>query len=218
MSNPTKLGRLEKLSVSILTDTSKMLKDAKTELFADLGGRVLEVGAGTGVNVYFFKEKRVTEWVAVEPDLKLADECERAMEEMRGRARVFKGYLHDLDEPQGSFDCVVFSTLLCSVPDPGAIVRESHSMLKPGGKLYVIEHTKDSFGLRSGAQLLAKVPWKVMTGCNCRNNPIVALSQEGLWLEGDGDVEMVDAPLRVKKFSPLLELLKPFKMVSLTKQ
>ena len=62
MSNPTKLGRLEKLSVSILTDTSKMLKDAKTELFADLGGRVLEVGAGTGVNVYFFKEKRVTEW------------------------------------------------------------------------------------------------------------------------------------------------------------
>ena len=41
MSNPTKLGRLEKLSVSILTDTSKMLKDAKTELFADLGGRVL---------------------------------------------------------------------------------------------------------------------------------------------------------------------------------
>ena len=80
MSNPTKLGRLEKLSVSILTDTSKMLKDAKTELFADLGGRVLEVGAGTGVNVYFFKEKRVTEWVAVEPDLKLADECERAME------------------------------------------------------------------------------------------------------------------------------------------
>ena len=73
MSNPTKLGRLEKLSVNILTDTSKMLKDAKTELFADLGGRVLEVGAGTGVNVYFFKEKRVTEWVAVEPDLKLAD-------------------------------------------------------------------------------------------------------------------------------------------------
>ena len=57
-----------------------------------------------------------------------------------------------------------------------------------------------------------------MTGCNCRNNPIVALSQEGLWLEGDGDVEMVDAPLRVKKFSPLLELLKPFKMVSLTKK
>ena len=60
MSNPTKLGRLEKLSINILTDTSKMLKDAKTELFADLGGRVLEVGAGTGVNVYFFKEKRLS--------------------------------------------------------------------------------------------------------------------------------------------------------------
>ena len=217
MSNPTKLGRLEKLSVNILTDTSKMLKDAKTELFEDLGGRVLEVGAGTGVNVYFFTDQRVTEWVAVEPDIKLADECERAMEEMGDRARVFKGYLHDLDESHGSFDCVVFSTLLCSVPDPGAIVRESHSMLKPGGKLYVIEHTKDSFGLRSGAQLLAKIPWKAMTGCNCRNNPITALSQEGLWLEGDGGVEMIDAPLRVKKFSPLLELLKPFKMVSLTK-
>ena len=218
MSNPTKLGRLEKLSINILTDTSKMLKDAKTELFSDLRGRVLEVGAGTGVNVYFFKDQRVTEWVALEPDLKLAEECERALEEMGGRARVFKGYLHDLDEPKGSFDCVVFSTLLCSVPDPSAIVRESHSMLKPGGKLYVIEHTKDSFGLRSGAQLLAKVPWKALTGCNCRNNPITALSQEGLWLEGEDGVEMVDAPLRVKRFSPLLELLKPFKMVSLTKQ
>ena len=55
MSNPTKLGRLEKLSVSILTDTSKMLKDAKTELFADLGGRVLEVGAGTGGKCVFLQ-------------------------------------------------------------------------------------------------------------------------------------------------------------------
>lgn len=194
-----------------------MLKDAKTELFEGIHGRVLEVGAGIGVNVYFFNRPEVEYWVAVEPDRKLVDECHKMVAEMGERVTVFQGYLHELDEPPESFDYVAFTTLLCSVPDSHKIVAEAHRLLKPGGKLCVIEHTGDSFGFRAGFQMLFKYPWKFATGCNCRNNPVPALSQPGFWEDADGDVILKPAPLRVKRFSPLLELTKPFVMTTLTK-
>ena len=186
----------------------------KEELFNDVQGRVLEVGAGIGVNVFFLNKPEVTEWIAVEPDDKLTPECRSMLEVMGDRAKVFEGYLHDLNEKPNSFDCVILTTLLCSVPDPAEIVRDAHKMLKKGGKLYIIEHMGDSLGLRAAFQVTAKLPWKWTTGCNCRNNPIPALSQPGLWAE---EVKLENAPLRLKKFSLMVELLKPFGMATLTK-
>ena len=217
MSDVVKLCRFEKISRRVLIDTSKMLKDAKTELFHDVHGKVLEVGAGIGVNVFFLDRPEVTHWTAIEPDIKLAKECRMMLLEMGKRATVFEGYLHDLDEPPESYDCVIFTTLLCSVPNPDEIVRDAHRLLKPGGKMYLIEHTADKFGIRAGIQVIAKIPWKLVTGCNCRNNPLLSLSQKGLWEETEGGLKMDPAPLRVRKFSPMLELLKPFVMTTLTK-
>ena len=214
MKNQPKLGRFDKFSRNVLLDTSKMLKDAKDELFSDVRGRVLEVGAGIGVNVFFLNKPEVTEWIAVEPDDKLTPECRSMLEVMGDRAKVFEGYLHDLNEKPNSFDCVILTTLLCSVPDPAEIVRDAHKMLKKGGKLYIIEHMGDSLGLRAAFQVTAKLPWKWTTGCNCRNNPIPALSQAGLWAE---EVKLENAPLRLKRFSLMVELLKPFGMATLTK-
>jgi len=214
MKNQPKLGRFDKFSRNVLLDTSKMLKDAKDELFSDVRGRVLEVGAGIGVNVFFLNKPEVTEWIAVEPDDKLTPECRSMLEVMGDRAKVFEGYLHDLNEKPNSFDCVILTTLLCSVPDPAEIVRDAHKMLKKGGKLYIIEHMGDSLGLRAAFQVTAKLPWKWTTGCNCRNNPIPALSQPGLWAE---EVKLKNAPLRLKRFSLMVELLKPFGMAKLTK-
>ena len=214
MENQPKLGRFDKFARNILLDTSKMLKDAKDELFSDVRGRVLEVGAGIGVNVFFLNKPEVTEWIAVEPDNKLTPECRSMLEVMGDRAKVFEGYLHDLDEEPNSFDCVILTTLLCSVPDPAEIVRDAHKMLKKGGKLYIIEHMGDSLGFRAAFQVTAKLPWKWTTGCNCRNNPIPALSQPGLWAE---EVKLDNAPLRLKRFSLMVELLKPFGMAKLTK-
>lgn len=218
MKETNKLGRLDKLSRKVLIDTSKMLKDAKTELFDGIHGRVLEVGAGIGVNVYFLNRPEVEHWVAVEPDRKLVEECHKMVAEMEDRVTVFQGYLHELEEPPESFDYVVFTTLLCSVPDPHKIVAEAHRMLKPGGKLCIIEHIGDKFGFRSAFQMLFKYPWKFATGCNCRNKPIPALSQPGFWEGIDGEIDFKPAPLRVKRFSPLLELTKPFVMTELTKK
>ena len=104
MKNQPKLGRFDKFARNILLDTSKMLKDAKEELFSDVRGRVLEVGAGIGVNVFFLNRPEVTEWIAVEPDNKLTPECRSMLEVMGDRAKVFEGYLHDLDEKPASFD------------------------------------------------------------------------------------------------------------------
>ncbi len=217
MGDIVKLGRFEKISREVLISTSKMLKDAKTELFHDIHGKVLEVGAGIGVNVFFLNRPEITHWTAIEPDRKLAQECRINLSEMGERATVFEGYLHELDEPANSFDCIILTTLLCSVPKPDEIIRDVHRLLKSGGKLYVIEHIGDKFGIRAGMQIIAKFPWKIVTGCNCRNDPIPALSQEGFWEGINGDVEMDPAPLRVKKFSIMLELLKPFVMTKLTK-
>ena len=65
MGDIVKLGRFEKISREVLISTSKMLKDAKTELFHDIHGNVLEVGAGIGVNVFFLNRTEITHWPAI---------------------------------------------------------------------------------------------------------------------------------------------------------
>ena len=179
--------------------------------------KILIYGFGRmGLTHYSILNKLTTnsEFYIIEPDNKLTPECRSMLEVMGDRAKVFEGYLHDLNEKPGSFDCVILTTLLCSVPDPAGIVRDAHKMLKKGGKLYIIEHMGDSLGLRAAFQVTAKLPWKWATGCNCRNNPIPALSQPGLWAE---EVKLENAPLRLKKISLMVELLKPFGMATLTK-
>jgi SAM-dependent methyltransferase len=139
----------------------------RRENLAGLSGRVLEVGAGVGTNFALYPES-VERVVAVEPEPRL-----RARADVAAAAGPVPVVLvgetaeeFSCDEP---FDAVVCSLVLCSVSDPGLVLRRLYSLLRPGGQLRYLEHVA-SGGVRGRVQRIADATlWPRLLG-NCHTH------------------------------------------------
>ncbi|MCB0932696.1 MAG: class I SAM-dependent methyltransferase [Mycobacterium sp.] len=139
----------------------------RTENLAGLSGRVLEVGAGTGTNFAHYPYT-VAEVVALEPEILLAPKAREAAAAARVPVTVIESTIEALP-PTEPFDAVVCSLVLCSVEDPGSVLSQLHSLLKPGGELRYFEHVA-SPGWRSKLQQLADATvWPHIAG-NCHTH------------------------------------------------
>lgn len=117
---------------------------AKQRLFAKMEGRCLMVAAGTGADFQFFP-----------PGLTITaiDISSGMIERARSRAETYKGSLalqvmdaQALQFADATFDTVVTSCTLCSVPDPLRGLRELFRCLKSGGQLLMFEHVRSRVG------------------------------------------------------------------------
>jgi SAM-dependent methyltransferase len=151
----------------LATREPESIRQLRRENLAGLSGRVLEVGAGTGTNFEFYPAT-VSEVVAIEPELRLAELAHEAA----GHARVPVTVITDTIEhyaPGEQFDGVVCSLVLCSVDDPDDVLRQLFSRLKPGGELRYLEHVA-STGFRANMQKLADATlWPRLFG-NCHTH------------------------------------------------
>ena len=139
----------------------------RSELLAGLAGEVLEVGAGTGANLAHYPQA-VTRLVLAEPDRHMH---ERLAAKVRApgarRAELSSSPADALPFPDGAFDAVVCTLVLCSVPDPAAALREIHRVLRPGGRLVFMEHVAAADGTRRRVWQGRVEPfWKTIAG-NC---------------------------------------------------
>ena len=103
-------------------------------------GEILEIAVGTGRNLPFYpKDARLT---GIEPSPKmLAIARQRARElDIEGDLRV--GDAQNLPFPDASFDTVVATLALCTIPDDGRAVAEAARILRPGGRLLLLEHVR----------------------------------------------------------------------------
>lgn len=111
----------------------------RAETLAGLGGRVVEVGAGNGLNFAHYPAG-VTEVVAVEPEPYLRERAQSAAREASVPVTVVDGVADALPAPDGAFDAAVASLVLCTVPDQPAALRELRRVVRPGGELRFYEH------------------------------------------------------------------------------
>jgi len=116
------------------------LEEWRIGLVRDLEGEVLEVGAGTGLNLPLYPAS-VTRLVMSEPDPHMRQKLAQKAAADTGRsAEVIDASLEELPVPAGSFDAVVATLVLCSVPSLERSVAEIHRVLRPGGKFVFLEH------------------------------------------------------------------------------
>jgi ubiquinone/menaquinone biosynthesis C-methylase UbiE len=153
-------------------------------LLADLSGRVVEVGAGTGAN-FAHLPASVTEVVAVEPEAYLRARAKGAARHAPVPVTVVDGVADRLPAGDGAFDAAVVSLVLCSVPDQPGALREIHRVLRPGGRLYFWEHVRaERPRLARVQRLVDATVWPTLAGgCHTGRDTVSAITAAGFTVE-----------------------------------
>lgn len=113
--------------------------ERRQQLLAGLSGRVVEVGAGSGVSFAHYPAS-VSEVVAVEPEPRLRELARRAATRAPVPVRVVDGVAEQLPLADASMDAAVLAGVLCSIPDPDRALAEVARVLRSGGELRFYEH------------------------------------------------------------------------------
>lgn len=137
------------------------------ELLADVGGEVLEIGAGTGANVPFYRPA-VRRVVLAEPDPHMLARLDAKWGGgRRAGIELSTARADALPFADETFDAVVSTLVLCSVPDVGRALAEAKRVLRPGGTFVFLEHVAaDELPSRLAWQRRFEPLWKRVAG-NC---------------------------------------------------
>jgi ubiquinone/menaquinone biosynthesis C-methylase UbiE len=111
----------------------------RRRLLDGLGGTVVEIGAGQGLNFPHYPAE-VREVIAIEPEPTLRREAENVAANATVPIRVLAGVADELPLDDASVDAAVASLVLCSVPDQQSALAEIRRVLRPGGELRFYEH------------------------------------------------------------------------------
>ena len=137
-------------------------------------GRVVEIGAGTGLNVAHYPGG-VVELMLSEPEPGMRRRLERRLQRHTRVAHVVDAPAERLPLPEASVDTVVSTLVLCTVDDPERALREIARVLRPNGQLLFIEHVRASSRVLAAFQGRLLEPWRRFAGgCRC-NQPTVEL-------------------------------------------
>jgi len=165
----------------------RLFSKVRSRLLDDLSGRVLEVGAGTGLN--FPHYAAAVHIVSTEPDPFMRERAQRrAIACGREDIEVHDASVERLPFDDASFDHVVATLVFCTVPDAARGLAEIRRVLRPGGTIRFLEHVRnDESRFWGGFQDRIVSPWRwVGAGCNPNRRTQQAIERAGFgfdWIE-----------------------------------
>lgn len=118
-------------------------KPFKSALFANMKGKVLFMALGTGLDIPAFPPGQDITAIDISP--KMIEQAQKRIAEYDGTIRAEVMDVHDMAYPEGSFDQAFTSCTFCSVPNPVEGLKAIYRVLKPGGELFMFEHTGSRF-------------------------------------------------------------------------
>jgi SAM-dependent methyltransferase len=157
--------------------------DHRRELLAGLSGRVIEVGAGNGINFANYPSE-VSEVLAVEPERYLRDKAAAAGAGAPVPVTVVDGLADALPCEDETFDAAVSSLVLCSVADQSRALGEIRRVLKPGGELRFYEHVLAQDPKVARLQNRIEPVWRFCGGgCHPNRDTPAAIEAAGFRME-----------------------------------
>jgi len=170
-----------KLYDSFMYNFEKGLYKHRKELIAPLKGKILEIGSGTGINfAHYHKEAKVT---ALEPSEAMVKVSRLKNCNCKDINYVNIGITDEnlyMTLKAESFDYIISTLVLCTIQNPDKAIQTYYKLLKPNGKLIVLEHLHSTRKTDKVLQNIANPMWKAFSeGCNLNRNTDLLLLKGG---------------------------------------
>lgn len=158
-----------------------MVQARRRALVPQARGKVLEIGMGTGRNLPFYDRSQITQLVGVDPALQMHSLAQRRSDQAGLDVELVGLTAERLPLPDESFDTVVCTYTLCSIPNPVAALREVWRVLKPGGQFLFCEHGRAPDASVARWQRRIQPLWTpMMGGCHLDRDVPALLREAGL--------------------------------------
>ncbi|MDR3081094.1 MAG: class I SAM-dependent methyltransferase [Streptomyces sp.] len=165
------MGRLERM----------LLDDGRAWACAQAKGDVLEVAIGTGRNLEFYPEGVSLTGLDLSPAM--LDLARQRAAALGRQVELREGDAHHMPFPDASFDTVVCTLGLCSVPDHRAVIADMHRLLRPGGQLVLLDHVGSHHKLIFFGQRFLEKSMLRQCGDYQTRRPLPLVQQAGFVIE-----------------------------------
>ncbi|MGW7424071.1 class I SAM-dependent methyltransferase [Streptomyces sp. NPDC054813] len=169
--------------ISVTAESRLGMAAVRERLLSGLSGRVIEIGAGNGLNFARYPGA-VAEVVALEPERTLRQLAAEAAVRAEVPVDVVPGAAEALPVKSEAYDAAVLSLVLCSVRDVPRALAEARRVLRPGGELRFFEHGRGGGpAMRFTQRALDRTVWPLLNGgCRLSRDPIAELRAAGFEL------------------------------------
>lgn len=144
---------------------------ARSQIVPRARGKVLEIGIGSGLNLGFYDPAKVEHIFGVDPSAEMQAKARERAADIRIPVDTVPLVIEQIGADDASFDTVVCTFTLCTIPDPVPALNEMRRVLKPGGELLFCEHgLAPDAGIRRWQNRLTPL-WKPLAGgCHLNRN------------------------------------------------
>src|SRR5436190_10901792 len=173
------------------------LAEIRATLLAGASGDVLEIGAGTGLNLTHYAGE-VSTLTVTEPDASMLRRLKHVAGRTAPSTTILRAPAEDLPFEDATFDTVVSTLVLCGVDDQPRSVREIRRVLKPGGRLLFVEHVRSTDAAVARRQ--DRINWlnRLVVGCDCNRPTLETLEQGGFVIDDLVHGELPKSPSFVR--------------------
>jgi ubiquinone/menaquinone biosynthesis C-methylase UbiE len=176
------------------------LREVRHGLLAAATGAVLELGAGTGLNLVHY-DGGIDSLVLTEPEPAMLRRLQRKVSEAKPLAKVLRAPAEDLPFEDDTFDTLVATLVLCGVDDQERALREARRVLRPGGRMLFMEHVRSDDP--AYARLQDRMNWlnRLVVHCDCNRPTLTTIERTGFEVER---LERTTLPKAPKFAQPLI--------------
>ncbi|WP_331753335.1 class I SAM-dependent methyltransferase (plasmid) [Streptomyces sp. NBC_00637] len=155
--------------------------DSRRWICSQATGHVLEIAIGTGLNLPLYPAD--TDLTGIEWSPAMLDIARRRAEQLGRAVELREADAQALPFPDASFDTVVSTLSLCAIPDERRAVAEMVRVLRPGGRLLLLDHVISSAWHARAVQRLLELVTVPLGGEHFRRRPLRHVQAEGLQIE-----------------------------------
>lgn len=162
----------------VLDVVMRPMYPARRFVVPEARGKVLEVGVGTGLNFDLYAD--VESLTGVDPDPHMLERARPRAAALPFPTELLETGAERMPFADASFDTAVVTFTLCTIPGPEAALAEVRRVLKPGGLLLFVEHTRSIQSLVGGVQDTLTPLWKrIGGGCHLNRRAVELVRAAG---------------------------------------